>query len=72
MESKQQEETTGKSKQEQRHMIMYNVIDIISRWPAICAISDSGQASLHQGEESNYKGGWSKEIKFLSLNEYGL
>ena len=53
---------------------MYNVIDIISRWPAMCAINDNilVRWAWYQGEESNYKGGWSKEIKFLSLNEYGL
>ena len=55
-------------------MIMYNVIDIISRWPAMCAISDNilVRRAYTRGSESNYKGGWSKEIKFLSLNEYGL
>ena len=53
---------------------MYNVIDIISRWPAMCAISDNilVRRAYTRGSESNYKGGWSKEIKFLSLNEYGL
>lgn len=53
MESKQQEETTGKSKQEPRRMIMWLISFHAGQRCVPCCHQwhYSGQVSLHQGEE---------------------
>ena len=66
MDFKQDKERDTGRKASKNTDVWY-VIGIISRWPAMCAISDILVRQAYQGEnESNQQGGWNIHLNFSS------